>query len=180
MRLTEYRPREVRLRRADVDALLADSRRPVEVVPTREPGRYRLTAQGFAGVVHTPNLRLVLRPKVPAANLYLLLDPDAPPDVVPDDATAEPGTEAIDFLARRLADEMRSRAAVGLRRGYVERSDQQAYLQGRLDVAAQSRETPAGRALFHTTREEFTPDLAIHRLAKGTAELLLSAPLVTA
>ena len=32
-----------------------DPRRPVDIVPTRQPGRYRLTAQGFAGVLHTPN-----------------------------------------------------------------------------------------------------------------------------
>src|SRR5215210_3542032 len=108
LRLTEYRPREARLRRADVDALLAHPRRPVEVVPTRQPRRYRLTAQGFAGVLHTPNLRIVLRPKIPAANLYLLLDPDAPADLVADRSAAGPGTEAVGFLARRLADEMRA------------------------------------------------------------------------
>jgi 5-methylcytosine-specific restriction enzyme subunit McrC len=180
LRLTEYRPRDVRLRRADVDALLAHPQRPVEIVPTRQPGRYRVTALGFAGVLYTRNLRIVLRPKIPAANLFLLLDPDAPPEAVADAIASEPGTEALDFLARRLADEMRSRAAAGLRRGYVERSDQQAFLQGRLDVAAQSRESPAARARFHTTREEFTPDLAVHRLAKATAEALLAYPLLGA
>ena len=178
LHLTEYRPREVRLRRADVDTILAHPRRPIDVLPARKPGRYRLTAQGFAGVLHTPNLRIVLRPKVPAANLYVLLDPDAPPELIADPAAAEPGTEALDFLARRLADEMRSRAAAGLRRGYVERSDQQPFLQGRLDVSAQSRESPAARTRFHTSREEFTPDLPVHRLTRGTAELVLGSPFV--
>ena len=82
LRLTEYRPREVRLRRADVDALRAHPRRPIGVVPTRQSRRYRLTAKGFAGVLHTPNLRIVLRPKVPAANLYMLLDPRRPPTCI--------------------------------------------------------------------------------------------------
>jgi 5-methylcytosine-specific restriction enzyme subunit McrC len=125
-------------------------------------------------------LRIVLRPKISSANLFLLLDPDAPPETVPDASAAEPGSEALDFLARRLANEMRSRAAAGLRRGYVERSDQQAFLQGRLDVVAQSRETPAARARFHTTHEEFVPDLAAHRLVKATAELLLTSPFISA
>ena len=178
LRLTEYRPREARLRRADVDALLAHPRRPVEVVPTRQPWRYRLTAQGFAGVLDTPNLRIVLRPKIPAANLYLLLDPTAPPDLVADRSAAEPGTEALDFLARRLADEMRARAAAGLKRGYVERTDQQPFLQGRLDVAAQARETPAARTRFHTSREEFTADLPVHRLTRAAAELVAGSPFV--
>ena len=178
LRLTEYRPREVRLRRADVDALLAHPRRPIEVVPTRQSRRYRLTAKGFAGVLHTPNLRIVLRTKVPAANLYLLLDPDAPPDAIADPSAVAPGTEALDFLARRLADEMRVRTAAGLRRGYVERTDQQPFLQGRLDVAAQARETPAARNRFHTRREEFTPDLPVHRLTRATAEAVLGSPFI--
>ncbi|MBO0700436.1 MAG: hypothetical protein J2P46_18710, partial [Zavarzinella sp.] len=118
------------MRRADVDALLAAGP-AVEVIPTRERHRYRVTARGVAGVLLTPNLRVVIRPKIPAANLFLLLDPDAPPETGEDASRPEPGTEAIDFLARRLADGMRARAAAGLSRGYVERSDQQPYLQGR-------------------------------------------------
>src|SRR5262245_45161801 len=143
LRLIEYRPREVRLRRADVDALVADPYKAIEVIATRERGRYRLTAVGRVGVLLTPTLRIVIRPKIPTANLYLMLDPAAPPDSIPDFADTEPGTEAIDFLARRLADAMRSRAATGLHRGYVERADLQPFLQGRLDVAAQARESPA-------------------------------------
>jgi 5-methylcytosine-specific restriction enzyme subunit McrC len=178
LRLTEHRPREVRLRRPDVDALLA-AREAVEVVPTREPHRYRLTAQGVAGVLLTPNVRIVIRPKIPKANLYLLLDPDAPPDVIADMSAAESGTEAIDFLARRLAREMRARTAGGLPRGYVERADQQPFLQGRLDVAAQARESPAGRTQFHVTREEFTTDTTVNRLIKATAEAMSPSPLVS-
>ena len=140
LRLTEYRPHDVRLRRADVDSLLAHPRRPVEAIPTGQPRHYRLTTQACAGVLHTPNLRLILRPKIPAANLFLLLDPDAAPESVSNAAAAELGTEAVDVLARRLADVMRARAAIGLRRGYVERTDQQPFLQGRLDVVRTERE----------------------------------------
>jgi 5-methylcytosine-specific restriction enzyme subunit McrC len=178
LRLTEYRPREVRLRRADVDALLAAGP-AFEVIPTRERHRYRVTAQGVAGVLITPNLRVVVRPKIPTANLFLLLDPEAPPDVVADTSSPETGTEAIDFLARRLADGMRARAATGLRHGYVERSDQQPFLQGRLDVVAQARESPAARDRFHVTREEFSADTVLHRLVKATAEALGASPFVS-
>jgi 5-methylcytosine-specific restriction enzyme subunit McrC len=178
LRLTEYRPREVRLRRADVDGLLA-TRGAVEVVPTRRPQRFRVTAQGVAGVLLTPHLRVVIRPKIPAANLYLLLDPDAPPDAIADVSGAEPGTEAIDFLARRLADGMRARVAGGLPHGYVERTDQQPFLQGRLDVAAQARESHAGRDRFHVARQEFSPDSPFNRLLKATAEAVVASPFVT-
>src|SRR5262249_19645866 len=179
LRLTEYRPREVRLRRTDVEALLADPYKAVEIVPTRERGRYRLTAAGRVGVLLTPNLRVIIRPKLPAANLYLFLDPDAPPESAPDLAGVEPGTKAIDFLARRLADAMRARAATGLRRDYVERVGQQPFLQGRLDVAAQARESPAARDRFHVTRQEFSADSPFNRLPKATAEALVASPFVS-
>ena len=178
LRLTEYHPREVRLRRADVDSLLA-ARGAVEVVPTRHAHRYRVIAQGVAGVLRTPNLRVVIRSKIPTANLFLLIDPEALPDLSSDQSDPEPGTEGIDFLARRLADAMRTRAAGGLRREYVETSDQQPFLQGRLDVAAQARETPGGRARFHVTRDEFTPDTVLNRVTRATAETVVASPLIS-
>jgi 5-methylcytosine-specific restriction enzyme subunit McrC len=178
LRLTEYRPREVRLRRVDVDALLA-TRGAIEITPTCQRHRYRITAQGVAGVLLTPNLRVVIRPKIPKANLFLLLDPDAPPDLLTDMSEDEPGSEAIDFLARRLADVMRARGAAGLHRGYVETSDRQPFLQGRLDVAAQARESASGRTKFHVTRDEFCADTAMHRLTKATAEAVVSSQLIS-
>src|SRR3954454_14810209 len=86
IRLTERVPRVVRLARADVDCLLADHRNHVAVHPAGLPGRYRLTALGFAGVIVGPSCRLALRPKLPAANLALLLDPDLPPSAFDDAA----------------------------------------------------------------------------------------------
>jgi 5-methylcytosine-specific restriction enzyme subunit McrC len=180
VRLTEYRPRDVRLRRADVDFLLGPGRGVIDLVPTATPGRYRITTGGFVGVLQSPTVRFVLRPKVPRANLYHLLDPDAPPDEVPNSSDSEPGSDALDFLARRLAAGMRQRAAAGLSRGYVERSDRQPFLQGRLDVPAQVREPATARDRFHVTRDEFTTDLPLHQFPKATAEAVLASPHVSA
>ena len=176
LRLVEYRPRDVRLRRADVDFLLSACRGTIEVVPTLVRGRYRMTATGHVGVMHAPGLRIVIRPKVPAANVFHLLDPARPPETVADSAGTAPGTEAIDYLTGRLAGLMTSQAAGGLRRSYVEVADRQPFLQGHLDVAAQARESPAGRDRFHVTRDEFTADTSFNRLTKATAETLLSSP----
>jgi len=178
LRLTEYQPREVRLRRADVDALFATG--VFEVRPVEQPLRYRITAQGVAGVLLTPNLRIVIGPKIPKANLLLLLDPDAPPDTVSDATTPEPGTEAIDFLARQVAAAMRYQAAHGLSRAYVESTDRLPYLQGRLDVAAQARESRALRMQFHVSRDDFTADTPLHQLTKATAASVLASPFVFA
>src|SRR5690348_12356458 len=102
IRLTERVPRVVRLRRADADFLLARHRGHVEVVPTGRPGRYRLTALGFAGVIAAPSCRLALRPKLPAVNLFHLLDPLAPPPAAADHAAPVDGDRLLDLLAGRL------------------------------------------------------------------------------
>jgi 5-methylcytosine-specific restriction enzyme subunit McrC len=178
LRLTEYRPREARLRRADVDFLLGPGRGVIDLAPTAAPGRYRLTASGFVGVLNAPTVRFLLRPKIPRANLYHLLDPDA--DEVPISTQPVPDDDALDFLARRLAVGLCWRAAAGLSRGYVERSDRQAFLQGRLDMAAQMRDASPARDRFHVTRDEFTTDRPVHQLPKATAELVARSPHVSA
>src|SRR6516165_6164471 len=101
--LRERRSRECRLSRADVDLLLADHRPHIEVIPTNQRGRYRLTPTGHVGTIVLPTRRLVIRPKIPLANLFHLLDPAGPPPVIDDRAETIPGTEALDFLAGRLA-----------------------------------------------------------------------------
>src|SRR4051794_8004072 len=64
--------RVVRRRRAAADSVPPRPRGPVEVAPAGPPGRYRLTALGFAGVIAAPSCRLALRPKLPAANVVRL------------------------------------------------------------------------------------------------------------
>src|SRR5204863_49065 len=111
--LTERVPRVVRLRRADADFLLARHRAHVEVLPTTERGRYRLTALGVVGSVVAPTVRLWVRPKLPAVNLFHLLDPAAPPPEVPDHAGP---AGLLSFLAGRFADRLAERVTAGLER----------------------------------------------------------------
>ncbi|HKI38043.1 MAG TPA: hypothetical protein VKA46_39685, partial [Gemmataceae bacterium] len=175
--LRERQPRECRLSRANVDLLLADHRPHIEVVPTHRRGRYRLTPTGHVGTIVLPTRRLVIRPKIPLANLFHLLDPDNPPRVIDDRAEMAVGTEALDFLAGRLAQLLAERAAVGLHRGYAERSERGTFLQGRLDVAAQVRDGGARKDGLHCRFEEFTADVPCNRVPKAVAELVLRSPL---
>ncbi len=177
MILRERRPRECRLTRADVDLLLADHRPHVEVVPTHQRSRYRLTPTGHVGTIVLPTRRLVIRPKIPLVNLFHLLDPASPPLAIDDRAEATIGTEALDFLAGRLASLLAERAAVGLHRGYAERAERAAFLQGRLDVAAQVRDGGTRKDALHCRFEEFTADVPCNRVPKAVAELVLRSPL---
>jgi 5-methylcytosine-specific restriction enzyme subunit McrC len=175
--LRERRPRECRLSRADIDLLLADHRPHVEVVPTHQRGRYRLTPNGHVGAIVLPTCRLVIRPKIPLVNLFHLLDPTSPPPLTDDRAETVVGTEALDFLAGRLAALLAERAASGLHRGYAERAERGAFLQGRLDVAAQVRDGGARKDALHCRFEEFTADVPCNRVPKAVAELVLRSPL---
>jgi 5-methylcytosine-specific restriction enzyme subunit McrC len=175
--LRERLPRECRLARADVDALLAEHRPHVEVAPTGCRGRYRLTPAGHVGTIVLPTRRLVIRPKVPLVNLFHLLDPASPPPAADDRADTTAGAEALDFLAGRLARLLAERAAAGLHRGYAERAERGPFLQGRLDVAAQVRAGGARKDALHCRYEEFTADVPCNRVPRAVAELVLRSPL---
>jgi len=176
IRLTERVPRTVRLRRDDVDHLLVNHRGHVEIIPAGERGIYRLTARGFVGVIPTPNRRFVLRPKLPAANVFHLLDPLAPTPAFVDHSMPVDGTAVLDILAARLAVLLRDRSAAGLHHHYDERAEVTAALQGRLDVAAQARAGPVRRDRLHCRYDDFTADVPCNQLPKAVAERLLDRP----
>jgi 5-methylcytosine-specific restriction enzyme subunit McrC len=176
VRLTERIPRAVRLGRTDVDALLAHHRDHVELSPSGRPGVYRLTARGFVGVIPLPSRRLALRPKLPAANVYHLLDPFGPPPAVADRSAPVDAAGFLDVLAGRLAALMAGRAAAGLHRDYAEHAAATPYLRGRLDVPALARAGPPRHDRLHCRYEEFTPDVPCNRLPRAVANCLLDRP----
>lgn len=167
--LTERLPRTVRLHRADADFLLARHRAHVEVLPTTERGRYRLTALGHVGSIIAPTVRLWVRPKLPAVNLLHLLDPAVPPPELPDHAG--PAADLLPFLAGRLADRLAERVAAGLHRDYAERAETEPFLRGRIDVPQQLREPRRDR--LHGRFDEFTPDVPCNRLPRAVVQILL-------
>jgi 5-methylcytosine-specific restriction enzyme subunit McrC len=178
IRLVERRPRECRLLRADVDFLLAEQSATIDLAPTHTRSVYRLTPRGYAGVIVGPHSRFVIRPKLPLKDLFHLIDADRRFTLFDDRTDAALNTELIDLLALHLADLLAAQARTGLHHGYVENHEVQTFLQGRLDVAAQMRESPARRTQFHCFREEFTADGLWNRFPKATAECLLRSNLL--
>ena len=120
--------------------LLAGHRTHLRLAPTGRRGRYRLTPTGHVGTIVGPDCRLVIRPKIPVKNLFHLLDPTGPLPVAEDRAATVTGTEALDFLAGRLARLLAERVVAGLHRAYSERCEAGPFLHGRLDLAAHLRE----------------------------------------
>ncbi len=176
--LKERRPRQVRLAPADVEFLLAAHAGRIDVAPTGRRGVYRLTPRGVAGVVVAPTRRLVIRPKIPLQNLFILLEPDDPAPASRDESAPAPSPDLLDFLAGRLARLLTERAAAGLRRGYRERAEEGPFLHGRIDVPAQLRQGLGRKDRLHGLRDDFTADVACNRAPKATAERLLASSLL--
>jgi 5-methylcytosine-specific restriction enzyme subunit McrC len=176
--LTERVPHIARLAPADVAVLLENHRGHVEVLPTGRRDCYRLTALGFVGVLVAPTSRLVIRPKIPLSNLFAMLDPLAPVPAACDAVTPATGTEALEFLAGKLARGMSERVAAGLYRAYRERREQGTVLHGRLDLPAQLREAAGRKDQLHSQYDDFTANVPCNRALKATADLLLVSSLL--
>jgi len=178
--LTERSPAICRLARADVATLIELHRGQFQVTPAGRPGTYRLLPRGVAGTVVLPGCRLVVRPKVPLRNLFFMLDPNAPPTVVDDATSPVPGTEAFHFLAACLVRRLQEFAATGLHRGYAERAEHFRTPRGKIDLPARLREAARHKPEFPCHFDDFTIDVPINRIARGTADHLLASPLLAA
>jgi 5-methylcytosine-specific restriction enzyme subunit McrC len=176
--LTERKPRRVRLAPADVVFLQTAHRGRIDLAPTDRRGVFRLTPRGCAGVIVAPTRRLVIQPKIPLQNLFLLLDPDDPVSSHPDEVAPTPGLEILDFLAGRLSRLLAERGAAGLRRGYRECAEEGPFLHGRIDVPAQLRESAGRKDRLHSVRDDFTADVPCNQAPKATAERLLASSLL--
>jgi 5-methylcytosine-specific restriction enzyme subunit McrC len=175
--LSERRPHECRLRRADVDVLIGEHRGRFEVVPAGRPGRYRVTSLGHVGVLALPSRTLVIRPKIPLRNLGFLLDPDLP---APSGVAGEPSDDLFGWLAGAFARLLQSRVEAGLHRDYAERDERLATPRGRIDLVARLREPPGRTDAFPCRHDAFTPDVPCNRLARAATEAALRTPLVSA
>lgn len=178
--LTERVARLCRLRPADRDYLLTYHGHQIDVMPTGQPGHYRLTPGGWVGVIQAPYSRFRLRPKLAVRHLFHMLDPTQP--LPPAGPLA--GTEVLDFLTARFVQLLRARVQAGLRRGYVERSGPTRFLQGSLDLPAQLLRPRLGNDLFHCRHDEFTLNIPSNRIPFTIGErlaenILVAAPLRT-
>lgn len=174
--LTERVTSEVRLHPADVDFLLSHHRRHVRLLPTVQRGRYRVTPLGYVGTIVAPCCRLQIRPKIRSSLLHLLFP--GPAGAIDDACAVAPGLGPLDLLAARLAELLAERTACGLHRGYAERAEQGPFLQGRLDVAAQLRRPGGAGDRFHSTWDDFTPDVPCNQIPKAAAQHALECGLL--
>jgi 5-methylcytosine-specific restriction enzyme subunit McrC len=176
--LTERVRRVCRIAPADVAFLSANYPSHFELLPTGRRDWYVLTPGAVVGIVATPTRRIVIRPKIPLANLFYLLDPLSSCPALPDRSALVDGQEALAFLAGQFALRLRERVAAGFQRGYDEQEMTGPFLLGRLDVAAQMRDVTTHKEQLHCRHDAFTADILCNRALRSAAEVALASPLL--
>lgn len=171
VRLVERRTAVRPLPRADAAAVAADWSHAVELAPTADRGRYRLTARGWAGTFRTPGRVWEVAPKLGWEAAGRLLGEPAVGD-----GTGWGGDGLRAALARRLATLMTERAAAGLVRGYAEGRERSPTVRGRIDFPAEARRGPAAVG-FAQVIDEFTAALPWNGWPVHVAGRLLDGPL---
>lgn len=141
-----------------------------------EPGTWALTASGWVGAVVTPEVELLIRPKVPLHSLFLLLDLGLPPDAWRP-ATFAFGTDRnlLAAMAAFFARTAEQAVGRGLRRDYCQEEDRLVTLRGRVDIAGQLR-TPGVVSPVACRFDEYTADIPENRVLKAAARRLLRLP----
>lgn len=133
--------------------------RYLSVEPDQRPGDWRVTARNYVGSINVAGLQVLVRPKIPLRNLFLLLEVglrerDWHDEAVRFETTGDLLPALVSFFARTTETTL----ARGLYHSYQEQHDRLNALRGRVDIARQL--TQPGVAIPTACRfTEFTADL---------------------
>lgn len=171
--LSEYEERQVELTQDALQRLRLASGDRLRFAPGDGRDRWMIRATQHVGTVVTEDVQLLVRPKVPVANLLYLLEADGrslevgrgsfdygvDPEIAPAFAT---------LYARRLEDALSS----GVMRAYVTEEDQILVPRGRIDIARQAK--TGWSALPVACRfDEYAVDTRLNRILLAAAHRLL-------
>lgn len=173
LKLVEYQPREVRLRPTEA-AALAPWATQLRIEPLARSHGYRITSLGWVGVLALHEFQIVVQPKIAAANVANLLDPEQ--GTLLGAVAGRRSHTMVNLVAQSFLQLLQAYTVHGLPRQYVEVEEPSPFLQGRLNVAAHAREPSPRRDIFHVQHEIFTTDSPLHQGLKWCVVRLRSWP----
>jgi 5-methylcytosine-specific restriction enzyme subunit McrC len=176
--LAEYGSSQVELSHHEAQRLAETG--VVLVAPGDGAGRWVVTAQHLVGSVVIDDLRLLIRPKINAENLFLLLEVGLPEqawrrEAFDYDTNADLLPSVISFFARTVETAL----ARGVRHWYRSEEQQLIALRGRIDLGAQFRRTGV-KVPVSCRYDDYTPDIAENRYLKAAVRLTARVPRVPA
>jgi 5-methylcytosine-specific restriction enzyme subunit McrC len=145
----------------------------VLVTPASEPDTYTLTASQYVGTVVLPDLELLIRPKVPIENLFLLLDVGLPPAAWrPEVFAYRTDRNLLAALGAFFARTLERTIGRGLIRSYRVERERLIAVRGRVDIGTQVRR-PGAITPIACVFDEYTADIDENRYLKASVQRLL-------
>lgn len=152
----------------------------IGVRPAAESGRYFIDTAQYVGSVVLDDLQILVRPKIPLHNLFLLLTVGIPSDSWRDESFGYDRDESLlasiaEFFARTAERTL----AGGLLRSYRMQHEPLVAIRGRLDLAATFRQ-PGIVSPVPCSFDDFTVDIDENRVLRAATRQLLRLPGVAA
>jgi 5-methylcytosine-specific restriction enzyme subunit McrC len=177
--LAEYGEGQVELTAAQERTLRHLAQRRLTILPGDASDSWRVKASSYVGTIVTPDVRILIKPKIETANLFYLLEAGGRPlDVGAAAFDYEATGDLIPSFATFYARHLETALTRGVPRAYLETQERLAGIRGRVDLPAQLR--LAGLPLPAECRfDEYTADIPLNRILRGAAVRLLRLPGVT-
>ena len=145
----------------------------LSVEPEELAGHWRVTASSYVGSINVGGLQVLVRPKIPLRNLFLLLevglrDRDWHDEAVRYETTLDLLPALVSFFARTTETTL----ARGLYHSYREHNDRLVAMRGRVDIRRQLAQ-PGVVVPIHCKFTEFTADLIENSYLKAAVSRAL-------
>lgn len=173
--LSEYSSVDLGLTRVQAEALGRTGF--VDVSPI-QGDRWRVTASSYVGSLVVDGVELLIRPKIKAENLFLLLEPGLPPDAwrkeaFDYDVTSDLLPSVIAFFARTVETTL----GRGVLRAYQARQESLVAVRGRIDVSGQFRRAGVLTPIA-CTYDDFSEDIVENQVLRAAIRRALRVPRV--
>ena len=133
--------------------------RYLSVEPGEQSGHWQVSAHNFVGSINVAGLQVLVRPKIPLRNLFLLLEVGLRPQDWHDEAVRfETTGDLLPALVSFFARTTETTLARGLYHSYREQRDRLVAMRGRVDIPRQLAQ-PGAVVPMHCKFTEFTTDL---------------------
>lgn len=172
--LAEYERRAVPLTEAEARALASAGRDRLRVRATGNQGEYEVEATQHVGTIVVGDLSVLIRPKVPLENVFLLLEAGEP-DWRDEDYSWETAGGLLPAFAAFFARTAERVLAAGVHRAYRAEEERLPAIRGRVDFVAQLRR-PGLVVPVPCRFEEFTADVAENQILRAAVRRLLQTP----
>ena len=136
--LSEYDTRKVHLSDRQARRLESEGGDYLSVTPHPDPGMWSLTAREYVGTLVVDGMRILIRPKIPLENLFLLLEVGLPEQAWrKEDFDYATDHDLLRSLVSFFARTVETTLARGLFRSYRNRNEDLKAIRGRIDFGRQ-------------------------------------------